>query len=136
MSMRWSEEEYMEYLERAGKQTARQKLKRKQKYNAEKTWVDGICFDSAKEARMYQDLKILQAAGEIKGFCRQPEFILVDGNEKTRAITYKADFIVFWDDGRVQIIDTKGYETKEWKRTEKLFKLRYPELEIRVIKEV
>ena len=122
MSMRWSEDDYMEYLERAGKKTARQEPKKKTKYNSKKTWADGICFDSQKEAGMYQDLKTLQAAGEIKGFCRQPEFILIDGNEERRAITYRADFVVFRDNGTTQIIDVKGYEPQQWKRTEKMFK--------------
>jgi len=131
--MRWTEEEYMEYLEQAGIETGRQKPK-KHKYGAKKTWVDGICFDSKRESEVYQDLKILQAAGEIKGFCRQPEFVLVGGNEETRAITYKADFIVFWDDSRTQIIDVKGYKTKEWKRTERLFNIRYPNLKVDIVR--
>lgn len=128
-----TEQEYMEYLERTGKQTARQKPKRS-KYNNKKTWVDGICFDSQKEADFYQELKLLQQAGEIKGFCRQPEFILVDGDVEHRAITYKADFIIFHHDGIFEIIDVKGYESEQWKRTEKMFRLRYPDLELKTIK--
>jgi len=133
MSLRMTEQEYMEYLERTGKQTARQKPKRS-KYNNKKTWVDGICFDSQKEADFYQELKLLQQAGEIKGFCRQPEFILVDGDVEHRAITYKADFIIFHHDGTFEIIDVKGYESEQWKRTEKMFRLRYPDLELKTIK--
>lgn len=133
MSLRMTEQEYMEYLERTGKQTARQKPKRS-KYNNKKTWVDGICFDSQKEADFYQELKLLQQAGEIKGFCRQPEFILVDGDVEHRAITYKADFIIFHHDGIFEIIDVKGYESEQWKRTEKMFRLRYPDLELKTIK--
>jgi len=109
---------------------------KKQKYHNKHTWVDGICFDSQLEANRYGQLKMLQRAGTIKGFCRQPEFVLVDGNESQRAITYKADFIVFNLDGTVTIEDTKGYETEQWKRTYKMFKDRYPQLEISVLKEV
>ena len=133
--MRWSEEQYMEWLEEQGKATARKK-KKKPKYNNKKTWLDGICFDSKKEAIYYNTLKILKEAGEIKGFCRQPEFILVEGNTENRAITYKADFIVFHQDNRVEIIDVKGYESEQWKRTFKQFRLKYPELELKIIKEV
>lgn len=132
--MRWSDDEYMDYLERTGKQTARKKPKKRAKYNNEKTWVDGVCFDSKKEADYYQDLKLLHQAGEILGFCRQPEFILVDGDVEDRAITYRADFIVFHLDGTGEIIDTKGYESGQWKRTEKMFRLRYPELRLKIVK--
>lgn len=128
-----TEEEYMAYLERTGKQTARQKPKRI-KYNNRKTWIDGICFDSRKEADYYQELKLLQQIGEIKGFCRQPEFLIVDGDVEHRAITYKADFIIFHHDGTFEIIDVKGYESEQWKRTEKMFRLRYPDLELKIIK--
>ena len=96
--MRWTEEEYMEWLEERGKTTARKKPKRS-KYNNKKTWIDGICFDSKKEADYYSVLKTFLAAGEIKGFCRQPEFILVEGNAENRAITYKADFICVYKNG-------------------------------------
>ena len=125
----------MEWLEGQGKTTARKK-KKKPKYNNKKTWLDGICFDSKKEANYYNTLKILKETGEIKGFCRQPEFILTEGNAENRAITYKADFIVFHLDDRVEIIDVKGYESEQWKRTFKQFRLKYPELELKIIKEV
>lgn len=113
-----------------------QKPKKKQKYNNKHTWVDGLCFDSQLEANRYGQLKMLQRAGAIRGFCRQPEFTLVDGNEGQRAITYKADFIVFNFEGSFTIEDTKGYETEQWKRTYKMFKDRHPELEISVLREV
>lgn len=133
--MRWSEEQYMEWLEKQGHETARKKPKKRSKYNNKKTWVDGICFDSKKEADYYSMLKVLKEAGEIKGFCRQPEFILVEGNVENRAITYKADFIVFHNDGRIEIIDVKGYESDQWKRTYKQFKLKYPNMELKIVKE-
>ena len=131
--MRWSEEEYMEFLERQGKETARQKPK-KSKYNNKKTWTDGLYFDSKKEAEYYQELVLLQRTGKIKGFCRQPEFVLVEGNTVERAITYKADFIVFNLNGTVEIIDVKGYESQQWKRTYKQFRLKYPKLKLKIVK--
>lgn len=131
--MRWSEEEYMEFLEKQGKKTARQKPKRA-KYNNKKTWVNGICFDSKKEADYYQELVLLQRTGKILGFSLQPEFVLVEGNTAERAITYKADFIIFNLDGTFEIVDVKGYETQQWKRTYKQFKLKYPKLKLKVVK--
>ena len=131
--MRWTEEDYMDYLERQGETTARDKPKTS-KYKNKKTWIDGICFDSRKEADYYLTLRLLLKAEGIKGFCRQPEFILVEGNEKLRAITYRADFIVFHNDGRTEIIDVKGYESEQWKRVFKQFRLKYPGLELKIIK--
>jgi hypothetical protein len=109
---------------------------KKAKHNNKHTWVDGLCFDSQFEANRYGQLKLLMRAGTIKGFCRQPEFVLVEGNESQRAITYKADFIVFNNDGTVTVEDTKGYESEQWKRTYKMFKAKYPDIEISVLKEV
>lgn len=58
------------------------------------------------------------------------EFVLVEGNPKDRAITYKADFIVFNKDGTYKIVDVKGFESQQWKRTAKQFRLKFPELEL------
>lgn len=38
---------------------------RPNKYNNRKTTVDGIKFDSIREAERYQELKLLEEAGEI-----------------------------------------------------------------------
>ena len=132
--MRLSESEYMDLLEKQGKVTAREKPKRRSKYNNKKTWVDGLCFDSKKEAAYYQDLVLLHQAGEIAGFSLQPEFVLVEGNAEERAITYRADFIIFNLDGTFEIVDVKGYESEQWKRTFKQFRLKYPELDLKIVK--
>lgn len=132
--MRLSESEYMDLLEKQGKVTAREKPKRRSKYNNKKTWVDGLCFDSKKEAAYYQDLVLLHQIGEIAGFSLQPEFVLVEGNAEERAITYRADFIIFNLDGTFKIVDVKGYESEQWKRTFKQFRLKYPELDLKIVK--
>jgi hypothetical protein len=116
--------------------TAETAHKKKPKYHNKHTWVDGLCFDSQMEADRYGQLKMLQRAGTIKGFCRQPEFVLTEGNEEQRAITYKADFIVFNLDGSVTVEDVKGYESQQWERTFKMFKAKHPNIEISVLKEV
>ena len=112
------------------------KPKKKAKYNNKHVWCDGLCFDSQMECNRYGQLKMLMRAGTIKGFCRQPEFVLVEGNEGQLAITYSPDFIVFNLDGSATIEDTKGYESEQWKRTYKMFKAKYPKLEISVLREV
>lgn len=100
------------------------------KYKAIKTIVDGITFDSKKEALRYQELKLLQRAGLIKSFSCQPEFILHDGYKRSdgkriRSIRYVADFLVNYPDGRVDIEDVKGIETPLFKIKRKLLEAKY-----------
>ena len=134
MTLRWTEEQLQEYLKRIGKQPKQELKPKKTKYNAKHVCVDGILFDSQQEANYYSSLKLLMRAGEIKGFCIQPKFVLVEGNDTDRAITYAADFIIFYNDGRYEIVDVKGFESQQWKRTFKQFRLKYPGLEFKVAK--
>ena len=107
------------------------------KYRARKTEVDGIKFASQKEANYYCELKIRKRAGEIRDFELQPVFILQPAFEKNgqkyREIKYIADFKVIYTDGRVEIIDTKGYLTKDFLLKRKLFEYRYPALELVIV---
>jgi hypothetical protein len=89
--------------------------KTKSKYGAIKTEIDGIKFDSKKESDYYLDLKLRLTAGDIKGFCRQAQFILAPG------LSYKADFIVFNNDNTAEIIDVKGYITEVYDVKRKVF---------------
>lgn len=104
------------------------------KYKNRKTKIDGILFDSKKEADYYYQLKVMLQAGKIQGFCRQPEFLLQEGTDDMQPIRYKADFIVFskylgvaeiWD-----VKPSKDCQTKEYKLKKKMFKAKYPHLEI------
>jgi hypothetical protein len=132
-----SEAQYQELLKNRGRAlpTPAPKEKKQNKYNAEKTWVDGICFDSKKEAEYYKQLTLLQRAGLIFGFARQCEFVLSEGTDKdNRCISYIADFIVFYTDGTTKIIDVKGVETAIFKQKAKLFKNKYPFLKLEIEK--
>ena len=68
------------------------------KYHNRKTVVDGITFDSQKEAARWCELNLLQKAGEIRELQRQVPFTLIpnqkDENGKViaRAVKYVADF--------------------------------------------
>ncbi len=86
--------------------------------------------------KRYCQLKLLFYAGEIAGFILQPEFILQEGNDENKGITYKADFLILNKDGTYSVEDTKGYESAQWKRTYKQFRLRYPDIDLKVLKEV
>lgn len=49
---------------------------RRHKFNAKATVVDGVRFASQKEARRYQELKLLERVGEITHLVLQPRFDL------------------------------------------------------------
>src|SRR5678816_3947179 len=51
-------------------------LRRKSKYHAEPTVVDGIRFDSKREAARYQVLKLRMKAGDIRRLKLQPRYSL------------------------------------------------------------
>lgn len=92
---------------------------KKSKYRANKTSIDGHTFDSQKEADYYCELKLRLQSDEIKGFCLQPTFILAPG------LKYKADFIVFNKDNSCEVIDVKGFRTKEYITKKKVFEDKY-----------
>ena len=105
------------------------------KYSAKKTMVDGIEFDSRKEARRYQELLLLQRAGEIQSLRLQEKFLLIPsqfervetgeyykigakkGIPKTKEVcveqpvVYVADF-TYIEDGKLVVEDTKSDATK------------------------
>lgn len=93
------------------------------KYYNRKTTIDGITFDSKKEALRYQELKFLETAEEIHSLTLQPKFVLQEGfknNGKTyRKIEYIADFSYLIDD-IIIIEDVKGVQTDVFKIKEKM----------------
>lgn len=108
------------------------------KYHNKKTEVDGILFDSKKEAKRYGELKLLQKAGVIKHLELQPRFTLqpffaCDGN-RYRKIEYVGDF-AYIEGGRKVVEDVKGMFTDVYKIKKKLFLYQYgDEWELREIK--
>ena len=88
------------------------------KYGNKKTKVNGIAFDSKKEAERYSVLMIMQRAGEISGLELQKKFLLLpnqyrDNKLVERAVKYKADF-VYQKNGETVVEDTKGMRTKDY----------------------
>jgi hypothetical protein len=110
------------------------------KYNAKRTEIDGISFDSMAEGEYYRHLKQQQKDGLIDSFKLQPKFILQEGFTKDgkyiRPITYVADFDVWHLDGFQDVIDVKGYETPDFKIKRKLFEKNYPYLTLKLMKYV
>lgn len=103
------------------------------KYNNKKTRVHGMDFDSAKEARRYQELCLLERSGKISDLRTQVKFELIpamheyiDSGEVylkgirkgipklkkicvEKAVSYIADF-VYNENGKVIVEDVKGYK--------------------------
>lgn len=81
------------------------------KYGNIKTVVDGIVFDSKKEAKRYGELKLLEKAGKIYLLVLQPEYIIaapcVINGRKMAARKYRADFS-YIQDGKEIVEDVKG----------------------------
>lgn len=86
------------------------------KYGNRKTVIDGITFDSVKEANRYAELRLLEKAGWIsdlemqKPFELQPAF-LHDG-KKIQPIKYIADF-TYLCDGKPVVEDVKSPATRK-----------------------
>lgn len=98
------------------------------KYHAKKTVVDGIAFDSRKEADRYLALKCMEEDGSIENLRRQVRYELVpafdvDGKHY-RPVFYVADF-VYVEDGKEVVEDVKGMRTDVYKLKSKLFARRY-----------
>lgn len=135
--MRWSEEQYNDWINK-GKPPEEKKVKKKSKYGNAKTIIDGIEFDSMKEADYYCQLKLLKRAGEIRDFGLQQRYELQPTFKKNgtthRSITYVADFVIENNDGTTDVVDVKGFETQLFKVKQKLFEYKYPDLQLKVIK--
>lgn len=98
------------------------------KYKARKTVVDGITFDSRREADRYLVLKSMEEDGVIEDLRRQVRYELVpsfDVDEKHyRPIYYVADF-TYRENGHEVIEDVKGMKTDVYRLKAKLVAYRY-----------
>ena len=90
------------------------------KYRNKPKVLNGIKFDSQKEARRYQELKLLERAGKIKDLEIQPKFSLVKGvkftgdNRAKPDLRYFADFAYTdMETGERGVEDVKSVATKE-----------------------
>ena len=99
------------------------------KYNNRKVRRDGLTFDSKKEHKRYNELLLLEQAGEIRNLRRQVKFVLIPtqrepsqigtrggvkkGKLLERECAYIADF-VYTENGKIVVEDTKGLRTKDY----------------------
>lgn len=106
------------------------------KFNAKKTKIDGVTYDSKKEAIRQGELDLLVSAGKISGLVRQKEFVLQPGfidNEghSQRPIKYVCDFFYLdKETNRWVVEDVKSPYTRTlpvYKIKKKLFLMKYPQ---------
>ena len=110
------------------------------KYHSKKTVIDGITFDSKKEAERYSELKLLERCGAISNLELQKVYELIpaqyelyerygkngqrlkDGKKCIeKSCVYKADFVYIDNETGQQVVeDVKGFRTKEYKIKKKL----------------
>lgn len=100
------------------------------KYNAAKVTLDGHRFDSRREARRYEELKQMEAAGKIAQLELQPRFELQPAfryrGEAVRKIEYVADFrYLDYERGGLVVEDVKGMKTDVYRLKRKLFLAKY-----------
>ena len=84
------------------------------KYRAQKCVIDGITFDSKKEAARYHELRLLERAGEIRNLRLQVPYVLLPKSRYGREIKYIADFVYF-ENNDIIIEDVKGVRTAVYK---------------------
>lgn len=104
-------------------------LKKKgNKYHNSAVIVDGISFQSRKEARRWCELKIMERAGMIHGLTRQKKFILIPAQREPdtvgkrggkhkgalieREVAYYADFAYYDKEGNEVVEDVKSPATR------------------------
>ena len=86
------------------------------KYGNRKTTVDGVTYDSAKEARRGAELRLMERAGLISNLCAQVKYVLIPAQKRNgkvieRAATYTADF-VYTENGQTVVEDVKSPATR------------------------
>ena len=97
---------------------------KKSKYNAKKTVVNGITFDSKKEAKRYMELKAMEKVGSIQNLQLQVPFVLIEKSKYGRSIKYVADFVYDISGSKV-VEDVKGVKTPVYKLKKRIMAEKY-----------
>lgn len=100
--------------------TIRKAFRKRNKYGAKGTRIDGIYFDSQKEAKYYGQLKMRKLAGDIRDFKVHQVFdFVVNG---VHICQYEVDFVIWHNSGRYEYVDVKGVKTEVWTIKARLLK--------------
>ena len=106
-------------------------MRARSKYGSKWTEVNGIKFQSKKEAKVYTDLLWQEKLGEITELRRQVAFPLVVNG--VPICKYVADFTYYTKEGAAVILEAKGFKTEVFKLKAKLFAALYPELKLTLV---
>lgn len=80
------------------------------KFRNRKVEVDGLLFDSAKEARRWSELRLLERSGQISNLSRQVRLPLVVNGQ--RVCTFVPDF-TYVENGAEVVEDVKSPVTRK-----------------------
>ena len=104
------------------------------KYHNKKCFYKGMTFDSKKERDYYVILEMMLKNKQITDLKTQVKFELQPSfkfkGKTIRSINYIAD-LTYVKDGKLIIVDTKGYRTEVYKLKKKM--MQYKGLEIKEI---
>lgn len=106
------------------------------KYHAKLTYYNGTLYHSQREANYAAELDMRVKGHDIKKWIRQiPIHLSVYGKEVT---IYVIDFKIEHNDGSLEYVEVKGFETDAWKIKWKLFEAIYahdhPEVKLTIVK--
>jgi len=108
--------------ERISARVARELLKapKRSKYRNKHVVVDGIRFDSQREATRWHVLRLMERSGDIKALIRQPRYPLMVGTEKIGEYVADMEYLDAVS-GQVITEDVKSEATErialfQWKR--------------------
>lgn len=112
-------EEYRRRFAPAAKPDQQAKPKKRSKYNNQSVEIDGFKFQSKKEGRRYEGLKLLVQAGQIRDLRMQISYVLNEAvkyegeKRKTPAMKYIADFVYTDATGQLVVEDVKSAVTRK-----------------------
>ncbi len=98
------------------------------KFKNKITEYKGVKYRSKLEADYAKHLFKLKDEGTLLWFNRQVIFDFPDGN------SYRVDFLAFYANGDMDVVDTKGVETPDFKRNIKSMEYYYPYFNVKVVK--
>lgn len=141
---KWTEDELNDVLKRGSVSIARTSPNKipgsvepvtepdtkKSKFKNKSVRIDHQSFPSLLEGGYYLYLKDLQRWKQIRYFLTQVKFRFRSGN------SYTVDFMIVLVTGDIRWVDTKGNETKEFKRNMKLMADEYPRVAVDLVTSV
>lgn len=95
------------------------------KYHSKTTQVEGVTYHSKKEAAYADELRLRKMAHDIKDWQRQ---VCIPLNVNGYHIAnYYIDFVVEHNDGTLEYVEVKGFETDAFRMKWRLFEALFSE---------